>query len=256
MHMLLLMKKIMLFLQFMMDMEEKKHPYIVLKIYTKYSSKASYLKKKQLKRALEAAFITTDSRFCAAAEKDKTTDGTTAVSCLIAAVDVKTPEDDKPKKERVMVFANAGDSRVVLSRKGKAKQITTDHKPSSDKERERIERYGGIVLRGSVNGVLGCSRSIGDYELKDKQPIEENIITSKPDVWKFVISPDMEFFIMACDGVWDVLANDTAVDVVRKVLLETKLDADKAAEALVRSAFNNKSMDNLSALVVVLNEFK
>jgi len=222
---------------------------------TQNTCRKRVLEKKQLKRALESAFIVTDTRFCAAAQKDKITDGTTAVCCLIANVDVKTQTTEKAKKEKVMVFANAGDSRVVLCRKGKARQITLDHKPSSDTERERIEKYGGIVLRGSVNGVLGCSRSIGDYELKEKLPIEENIITSKPDVWKFVISSDMEFFIMACDGVWDVLTNDIAVDVVRKVLLETKMDADKAAEALVKSAFDNKSMDNLSALVVVLNEF-
>lgn len=41
--------------------------------------------------------------------------------------------------------ANVGDSRAVLSRKGKAIQMTTDHEPS--KERDSIENLGGFVTK-------------------------------------------------------------------------------------------------------------
>lgn len=41
--------------------------------------------------------------------------------------------------------ANVGDSRAVLSRKGKAIQMTTDHEPSQ--ERDSIENLGGFVTR-------------------------------------------------------------------------------------------------------------
>ena len=62
--------------------------------------------------------------------------------------------------------ANAGDSRAVMSKKGKAKDLSTDHKPDLPNERRRIERAGGSVEENRVNGVLALSRSLGDFEYK------------------------------------------------------------------------------------------
>jgi serine/threonine protein phosphatase PrpC len=62
--------------------------------------------------------------------------------------------------------ANAGDSRSVLSRKGKAKELSQDHKPTLPNEKRRIERANGFVEDSRTNGVLAMSRSIGDFEYK------------------------------------------------------------------------------------------
>ena len=62
--------------------------------------------------------------------------------------------------------ANAGDCRAVLSKKGKAKDLSIDHKPNTPSEKQRIERANGFVDDNRVNGNLALSRSIGDFEYK------------------------------------------------------------------------------------------
>lgn len=41
-----------------------------------------------------------------------------------------------------MYIANAGDSRCVLGRAGKAVPLSFDHKPDNDEEKRRIEKAG------------------------------------------------------------------------------------------------------------------
>lgn len=44
-----------------------------------------------------------------------------------------------------LVVANVGDSRAIICRKGVAKQLSVDHEPSKEKEKEMIESKGGFV---------------------------------------------------------------------------------------------------------------
>ena len=61
-----------------------------------------------------------------------------------------------------LYVANAGDSRCVLSRQGRAIPLSADHKPEDEPEKARIERAGGVVTAdGRVNGGLNLSRAIG-----------------------------------------------------------------------------------------------
>lgn len=54
--------------------------------------------------------------------------------------------------EGKMYFANAGDSRSVLCRKGVAYPMSIDHKPELETENSRIEKAGGWVSEGRVKG--------------------------------------------------------------------------------------------------------
>lgn len=65
-----------------------------------------------------------------------------------------------------ILCANAGDSRSVLSKKGKCKDLSIDHKPDNPGEKRRIERANGFVQESRVNGMLALSRAIGDFEYK------------------------------------------------------------------------------------------
>ena len=63
-----------------------------------------------------------------------------------------------------LYVANAGDSRCVVSREGKAVDMSVDHKPEDDLERTRIEKAGGrVTADGRVNGGLNLSRAIGEF---------------------------------------------------------------------------------------------
>lgn len=62
--------------------------------------------------------------------------GCTAVACFI--------------KDGKLHVANAGDSRIVLCRQGLAIELSTDHKPELDSERDRITKAKGYVSDGRV----------------------------------------------------------------------------------------------------------
>ena len=62
-------------------------------------------------------------------------------------------------------MANVGDSRCVVSRSGKAVDMSLDHKPEDEIETRRIEKAGGKVTRdGRVNGGLNLSRAFGECQ--------------------------------------------------------------------------------------------
>lgn len=75
--------------------------------------------------------------------------GTTAVVALI--------------RGKQLIVANAGDSRCVVSEKGKAVDMSYDHKPEDELELTRIKNAGGkVTMDGRVNGGLNLSRAIGN----------------------------------------------------------------------------------------------
>jgi len=123
-----------------------------------------------------------------------------------------------------IICANAGDSRAVLCRAGKAIDLSRDHKPTDEDECERIVKAGGFVADGRVNGSLALSRAIGDFEYKrnnvpDNLPPEMYCVTANPELKTVQYEKDCdEFIIIACDGVWDVMTSQECVDFVRERL--------------------------------------
>jgi serine/threonine protein phosphatase PrpC len=68
---------------------------------------------------------------------------------------------------KTLYIANAGDSRSVLGRGGKAVALSYDHKPNNEIEKARIEKAGSTITEeGRVDGNLNLSRSLGDMKYK------------------------------------------------------------------------------------------
>lgn len=117
-----------------------------------------------------------------------------------------------------VICANSGDSRSVLSKKGVAIALSSDHKPDNQEEKERIVKAGGFVEDNRVKGMLNLSRALGDleYKLDPELSVEEQMITCVPDIKKEKIDKNTEFLIIACDGIWDCMTNQEAVDFVKE----------------------------------------
>ena len=121
-------------------------------------------------------------------------------------------------------FANAGDSRVVISKNGKAYPMSIDHKPENDAEKARIYKANGWITEGRINGNLNLSRSLGDLEYKVPKNFhpKEYIITAFPEVTSTKITKDLDFIFMGCDGIWDCKTDQEAIDFASKRLEDKK----------------------------------
>lgn len=120
--------------------------------------------------------------------------------------------------DRELFVANAGDSRCVVCRDGKALEMSLDHKPEDTEELERIKKAGGrVTLDGRVNGGLNLSRAIGDhgYKMNKELKPEEQMISAKPDIKRITIAPSDEFMVIACDGIWNFMSSEEVIEFVK-----------------------------------------
>nr|GMC66959.1 probable protein phosphatase 2C 51 [Ipomoea batatas] len=167
--------------------------------------------------------------------------GSTAVVAMVGAEEV--------------VVANCGDSRAVLSRGGVAVPLSNDHKPDRADELDRIESCGGKVLNWNGHRVLGV--------LATSRSIEPEVTVSKR------VETD-EFLILGSDGLWDVISNEAACQVVRRclsgrmrgsivsenndVIIAKQSRAAEAAAVLAELAIARGSRDNVSVVIVELRK--
>ncbi|OHT03491.1 protein phosphatase 2C [Tritrichomonas foetus] len=139
-----------------------------------------------------------------------------------------------------IVVANVGDTRCVMVKNNQVKQLTIDHKPDIPEEKKFIEKHGGYVEQERVNGMLAISRSLGDSAIGDA-------INCKPYIAQENINGSC-IFIFACDGVWDVISNEDAANIVK-----SEIDPMLAARKLRDSAMDAGSTDNISVVVIFIS---
>ena len=164
---------------------------------------------KELKEIHNEFSVGSESPFGGLSEVSPLMIGCTAVSCVFDF------------EKHVITCANSGDSRCVVCQAGNAVRLSEDHKPQLESEERRITKAGGRISNGRVNGNLNLTRSLGDHEYKQDKKLkpEEQIITCVPDTKEFEIQDDTDFVILACDGIWDVMRDQEAVNFVLMRLL-------------------------------------
>lgn len=188
-----------------------------------------------------------------------------------------------------LFVANLGDSRGVLvrvdatgddeeeDRELSVTRLSVDHKPDLKKETRRVEKAGGKVIFSGCWRVahdqvplrLAISRSLGDHPLKLNLPqsCSAPLVSVVPDVRVLNVEAAGEYLIFASDGLWDRLSDDDAAKIVRAKVAEfhwseepvsseaaTKEALQVAANALVEAALLKRSMDNITAMVVLFSE--
>ncbi|XP_064957687.1 probable protein phosphatase 2C 52 isoform X2 [Musa acuminata AAA Group] len=169
----------------------------------------------------------TDSDFLAAESNTSRDDGSTASTAVLIG--------------KHLYVANVGDSRAVISKTGKAIPLSNDHKPNRSDERKRIEDAGGVVTwtgTWRVGGILAMSRAFGNRLLKQ-------FVVAEPEIQEQVVDEELEILVLASDGLWDVVANEDAVSLVR-----VEEEPEAAARKLTETAFSRGSADNITCIVV------
>lgn len=158
-----------------------------------------------------------------------------------------------------IVCANAGDSRTVLGRRGTAKPLSFDHKPENEGERSRINAAGGFVEMGRVNANLALSRALGDFNFKNNPRLapEQQVVTANPDIVEHTLDENDEFVILACDGIWDCMSSQQAVEFVRRGIADG-LALEEICELMMEECLAPESdmsgigCDNMTVCIVAL----
>ena len=143
--------------------------------------------------------------------------------------------------KRKLYTANVGDSRIVLFRNGNSIRLTYDHKASDILEMQRVEAAGGLIMKSRVNGMLAVTRSLGDKFF-------DTLVIGNPFTTSVEITTEDEFLIIACDGLWDVIDDQEACELIQDID-----DPNEAANTLVKYALNNGTTDNITVMVVMLS---
>jgi serine/threonine protein phosphatase PrpC len=186
--------------------------------------------------------------------------GSTAVAVVI---------HESQEGHRTLLSANVGDSRAILSRRGNAVDLTRDHKPNDEREKARILGMDETIEWDSYSKVhrvrnLSLSRAIGDRYAKP-------VVSGEVEIQHFPVAEDRdEFFLLASDGLWDVMSSQDVVSFVHN-RLETELNREQLdkddhegtklvlrrnmAKFVASEAIRRGSGDNVCVLMVWLNNF-
>ncbi|XP_072962663.1 probable protein phosphatase 2C 5 isoform X2 [Typha angustifolia] len=207
-----------------------------------------------IKDSIQRAFINVDTKLLTWLEQlEKEVDsGATATVMFV--------------RNDILIISHVGDSCVVVSRTGKAEALTNPHRPYGNnrvslEEVKRVRAAGGWIVDGRICGDISVSRAFGDMRFKTRknemlrQGVEEgrwtekfvsrvqfkgDLVTSTPDIYILELGSDVEFILLASDGLWDYMKSSEAVSFVRNQLRQHG------------NVQNQQSQDNISIVIADL----
>ena len=205
----------------------------------------------QVQQALRDAFHVTDADLLRYAQSEvvKIYSGSTAVTLLV--------HKDSVSNTLRYHCAGCGDSRAVLSYKGRAIDLSKEHRPAN--EVNRIHAAGGWVHRGRINGVLGVSRSFGDIEYKTlkneawESSFTSDLVICDPDVVSGEVDDECEFVVLASDGLFDVMSSQEVVTHIR-LCLQRENNLYLASRDIINHALSIGSQDNVTCIIVAFHQ--
>lgn len=165
---------------------------------------------------------------------------------------------------------NIGDSRVIIGKdsgdgSGKllAEEFTTDHKPDSPNEKERILAAGGRVFAveydDGIDGPprvwlghmdvpgLAMSRSLGDCVAHTAG------VSSEPEFTERDLDPATDkCIVVATDGLWEFVTNQETIDMVNSVTTPAASVQDLVKEANARWMAEEQVIDDTTVITASL----
>ncbi|KAL2620549.1 hypothetical protein R1flu_000754 [Riccia fluitans] len=203
---------------------------------------------------------------------------------LIRWLETSAPPEEKESgstatvafvRNDIAAIAHVGDSRAVLSRNGKAVDLSGDHRPfgnskTSLAEIRRVKEAGSWVSHGRLCATLSVSRAFGDvgFKTQKQRMLDEGVrdrrwtkaftqklnldsvwLDATPEVNRIELEKEDEFIIIASDGLWDYFKSNDAVQFIRKQLRQHG-DLQKACESIVQATLDNHGQDNISCIIL------
>ncbi|CEF66086.1 Protein phosphatase 2C (PP2C)-like domain-containing protein [Strongyloides ratti] len=191
-------------------------------------------------------------------------------------------------RNKKLYVGHVGDSAIFVVRQNHnlntiyVDMATKEHKPNDKTELERIQNYGGrvvkksnchrVVWQRSLNPsststrpsfdipFLAISRSLGDFWSYNHMT-NRYVVSPEPDCFTIEIEDDFMGFILCSDGVTGVLGEEH----IAKIITDTKhesqenckengLDRNNYARIIVKNALNPQSYirsDNITAIAIM-----
>ena len=145
--------------------------------------------------------------------------------------------------------ANIGDTKIILIKQNSYQVLSYDHIASDTNEKTRIEMAGGYVINRHnilrVCGQLAITRSIGDARYKD-------YLIPLPYFQSTNLAVDDVALVIASDGLFEVLTPYLVAEIVKE---KSHHSPSEIAEVLTSEAIEGGSKDNVTVIVVKLQEF-
>ncbi len=175
-----------------------------------------------------------------------------------------------------LVIANCGDSRCVMGKRLASGsfspvQLSNDHKPDNPDERKRVIAAGGHLgcrqalvnqgPRGMVSVPVGPTRVWYQYKgdtlgLAMSRSLGDSVVhrfgvTADPELTEYTLSEGDEFVIIASDGIWDVVDNNQAVQVIQNFITKggERGGWDPHEAAIWLSKFARARWEKMSAMI-------
>ena len=172
---------------------------------------------------------------------------------------------------RRLISINVGDSRCVLGKfngeKWQSENLSRDHKPSEEDEKNRIISSGGRVepnkdefgngrgplriwMKDEETPGLAVSRSFGD-ELAHKIGV-----INEPEIKEYVFLDEDKFFIVASDGLWEYISSEECVDIVKDYYVKNDIEGAinfLYKESSKRWIMEEDVIDDITLVLIFMN---
>ncbi|KAM3133145.1 hypothetical protein pb186bvf_014721 [Paramecium bursaria] len=158
--------------------------------------------------------------------------------------------------KNTLYVANAGHSRAVLCRNNLPFEMSFDHRPENPEEKKRIQKAGGTIIEGRINGNINLSRALGCPEYKSNLKLgpTEQLIIAVPDIMMTELDFTKDkFILMGCDGIFQTLDNSSLLDYVNKNISQGKVDQN--ALKLTAESLLNRLLGSDVSSISLFNDF-
>lgn len=161
----------------------------------------------------------------------------------------------------------------------KSYPLSKDHRPTEEKEYQRILKAGGKIYQTEANyfkgentseniigplrvmpGKLSVSRAFGDIEAKS--PLfngNPNVVIAKPDIKYFDINSNYDFIVIGCDGIFENMKNKELIEIIWKNSDKQTTDIHNKCgilvESVVKECIKKKFTDNLTVVLISFKPF-